>query len=230
MVFALYEAYQARKVSLQFAESSYIAVAIAAILLVSFIGIPVMVIARDQPRATFFVLSSLIFVICTSLLLFIFIPKEKFRRAGNSMKDAVRSSVGVNSSSYMSSSITSTTTKRFSSQDRTSSNVSESSEAADDGGLRILNDPKTVKELEEKVVTLKREVHNLKGGVGNEKELEEENAKLTKRNEELVALLKTKGPDDENTEGLNSDQSKGENEEEELCPDIEEGVLAATSE
>ena len=49
-------------------------------------------------------------------------------------------------------------------------------------------------------------------------------------NEELEALLKTKGPDDENTEGLNSDQSKGENEEEELCPDIEEGVLAATSE
>ena len=89
MIFSLYQAYHARKISLEFAESSYIATAIASILLVCFVGIPV-ILLTNQPSARFFVFSCINFVICVSLLLFIFVPKEKFRRGKRSVKTSIR--------------------------------------------------------------------------------------------------------------------------------------------
>ena len=44
-------------------------------LLVSFVGVPTMIIVSDEPKAKYFVLTSIIFVLCTAVLLFIFIPK-----------------------------------------------------------------------------------------------------------------------------------------------------------
>ena len=75
LVYAVYEAYVARNVSTEFAESEYIAVLLATILLVSFLGIPVMIIAGDEPRARFFVSAAIIFIICMATLLLIFVPK-----------------------------------------------------------------------------------------------------------------------------------------------------------
>ena len=150
MVFALYEAFKARRISLEFAESAYIAGAISSILLVCFIGIPVMIIASDDPRARFFVLASIDFVICTSLLLFIFVPKENFRRKGGSLKNSIKSSMQMKTS--QASGVTGVS--------RMSSTASDASD--DDEGLRVLNNPKTVKELEEKVAALKNEISVLK--------------------------------------------------------------------
>lgn len=45
------------------------------IIYVSFLAIPVMIIARDSSDAWFMVTSGLIFVVCTSILLLIFVPK-----------------------------------------------------------------------------------------------------------------------------------------------------------
>ncbi len=91
MMFALYQAYQARKISLEFAESSYIAAALGFILLVCFIGIPSFLLT-NKPQAQFFVMASIDFVICVSLLLFIFVPKEQYRRrkGGGSVRESVR--------------------------------------------------------------------------------------------------------------------------------------------
>ena len=55
--FALYQAYVARGISVEFAESEYILKALSAAMLVSLVGVPVMIIVTDEPAAFFFVLS-----------------------------------------------------------------------------------------------------------------------------------------------------------------------------
>ena len=51
LLLALFEAYRAKDIPLEYAESSYIFKAMACILLVCFMGVPVMVIAYDNPSA-----------------------------------------------------------------------------------------------------------------------------------------------------------------------------------
>jgi gamma-aminobutyric acid type B receptor len=77
LAFACYEAYVARDISTEFAETEYIAKAMGFILVVCFIGIPEIVIANEDPRAAFFVVAGIIFVISVSLLLMIFVPKAR---------------------------------------------------------------------------------------------------------------------------------------------------------
>ena len=163
MVFALYQAYHARKISLEFAESSYIATAIASILLVCFVGIPV-ILLTNQPSARFFVVSCIDFVICVSLLLFIFVPKEKFRRNKVSVKDSIRGMAAK-------------TNMKLSSNRAYGSQLSSTSSASDDGGLRVLDNLITVKELKDKVNTLKQEIDDLKS-----------------KNDELEALVEREEP------------------------------------
>mmetsp|Transcript_28510 Transcript_28510/g.60418 ORF Transcript_28510/g.60418 Transcript_28510/m.60418 type:complete len:308 (+) Transcript_28510:2113-3036(+) len=83
LLFALYQAYMARKISTEFQESTYIFLAMTLILLVSFIAIPVMVVAQDNSAASYFVMASLVFVVSTSILLLIFVPKVRAVEKGN---------------------------------------------------------------------------------------------------------------------------------------------------
>ena len=218
MIFSLYQAYHARKISLEFAESSYIATAIASILLVCFVGIPV-ILLTNQPSARFFVFSCIDFVICVSLLLFIFVPKEKFRRGKRSVKTSIRGMAVATNSSMKAS-----RDKTYNAQSSTMTNktntsiVSSNSTASDDGGLRILNDPVTVKELEGKVLALNQEIFDLKS-----------------RNVELEALVhadgalksnnvSTIGNEEEKTREDVDDEVSGdmvENEEEKMSEDID---------
>ena len=80
LAYTIYEAYLARDISMQFSESGYIMKSMIIMLSVSFIGIPVAIIAREDPTASVFVASGLIFVVCMSLLSLIFIPKIVFLR------------------------------------------------------------------------------------------------------------------------------------------------------
>lgn len=54
---AAIQAYQTRHIHLEFAESEYIALALAVSVIVCFVAIPVMVIVNDDPAAYFFALS-----------------------------------------------------------------------------------------------------------------------------------------------------------------------------
>jgi 7 transmembrane sweet-taste receptor of 3 GCPR len=84
LVYALYETYLARNLSTEFAESAYIAKALVVIVAVSLLGIPIAIIASEDPKSRFLALTGIIFAICMSLLLFIFVPKELYRRKPNS--------------------------------------------------------------------------------------------------------------------------------------------------
>jgi len=109
LLFAIYEAYQARNISTEFAESEYIMKAVVSMLLVCFIGLPVVMIAEEQV-ARLFTFTGIIFVISMSLLGLIFMPKIKFhldkqtdRTLPNKSSNANPGSVGsVYSSPYSS--------------------------------------------------------------------------------------------------------------------------------
>ena len=161
MVFALYEAWRCRKISLEFAESSYIASAIGVTLLVCFVGIPVVIIASGNLRAQFFVTSCIVFVICTSLLTFIFVPKEQARRSKKDMKAAIKSSMIGKGSTF--SRKDSNASGEGGTPVQTGVQISMASTASDEGdGLRVLNNPKTMAELEEKNRAMKREIAELR--------------------------------------------------------------------
>ncbi|KAL3907928.1 MAG: hypothetical protein SGILL_008676, partial [Bacillariaceae sp.] len=91
LLFALYEAYVARDISLEYSEGIYIFKAMMVISAVCLVGIPVLVIAYDNPSTFFFVLSAIIFVACMSIMLLMFMPKvgayreyKKMNSGGNS--------------------------------------------------------------------------------------------------------------------------------------------------
>ena len=75
VIFAVYEAYKARHISTEFSETEYILKALVVIVLACFIGVPVWIIANDNPSASFFAAVAINFAICMSILLFIFGPK-----------------------------------------------------------------------------------------------------------------------------------------------------------
>jgi len=80
LVVAAYQAYCARNIAVEFAESAYIARAIALFLLACLYGMPVLAITWDEPSARYFVMMAVIFVCSMSVLLCIFVPKVLYRR------------------------------------------------------------------------------------------------------------------------------------------------------
>uniref|UniRef100_A0A7S0AKY8 G-protein coupled receptors family 3 profile domain-containing protein n=1 Tax=Minutocellus polymorphus TaxID=265543 RepID=A0A7S0AKY8_9STRA len=107
LALALYQVYNARSLSTEFAESEYIFKALFIAVLVCFVGIPVMIIVEGEPRAYFFLLSSIIFVLCSALLLFMFVPKIlfHFNPDKGKQKDAVRQFVSKKYSTGPSSTV-----------------------------------------------------------------------------------------------------------------------------
>ena len=83
LIIALFEAYRARKIDTRYSEAKYIALAVLSIFQVTFIGIPLMFITRDDTTAYFFVSICIVFVTSMSTLLLIFVPKLYYIRTGN---------------------------------------------------------------------------------------------------------------------------------------------------
>jgi hypothetical protein len=75
LLFAVFQAFQARTISTELQESGYIFTAMAFILVVAFIGIPVMIVAQGNVTAIYFISTGIIFIVCMSILTLIFIPK-----------------------------------------------------------------------------------------------------------------------------------------------------------
>ena len=69
------QAYQTRSLSDEYSESQCIALAMALILQLFVVGIPLAIIVRTDPSAFFFILVSIVFITSMSLLLLIFVPK-----------------------------------------------------------------------------------------------------------------------------------------------------------
>jgi hypothetical protein len=84
LLFAIFQAYQARHLSTEFGESSYVFKALLITFLVGLVGVPVLLLARDNTNASTFVASAILFVTGTSILLVIYVPKiSHLRKNGN---------------------------------------------------------------------------------------------------------------------------------------------------
>lgn len=80
LVVAAYEAYNARNISTEFAESESIGRATGVILVVAFLGIPIIYIAGEDNQAYYFVMSGVVFVISMTTLSLVYLPKILFKQ------------------------------------------------------------------------------------------------------------------------------------------------------
>jgi hypothetical protein len=95
LCFAVFQAYQARHLSTEFAESQYIFMALLVILLALFVGGPELLLARDNINTFVFVASAIIFVSCCSILLLIFLPKRQYLKKLRKEKGESKSRVHI---------------------------------------------------------------------------------------------------------------------------------------
>lgn len=75
LVIANWQAYVSRAIESEFAESKYIAMAIASLLQAILSGVPIIFVVRENPQAFYLILTFMVFVICMAVLLLIFVPK-----------------------------------------------------------------------------------------------------------------------------------------------------------
>ena len=90
VVLANYEAYKARKVSVEFSESKYVALAMICFLQVIVVGVPLIALVHTNPPAGYFVKATIITVLSLSLLFLIFIPKMFFLKEENKKRKKKR--------------------------------------------------------------------------------------------------------------------------------------------
>lgn len=149
LVVTVQQAYVARKISTEYAESEWIGRCISAIMIVVFIGVPILVIARQEDARTFsFVLSSIAFVISISLLGFILLPKvimhHEHIRNGNRRRSQLSSGF-------------------FTSMESFSRSNSDSFRAgsSEQWGVAVLHHPKFQEYLENRIMALQSQVERL---------------------------------------------------------------------
>ena len=74
----IFQAYRARDLSTEYAESHYIFKSLLSIVLVLLVCVPVMIMTQESPNVYIFVASAVVFICSTANLLWIFAPKVRF--------------------------------------------------------------------------------------------------------------------------------------------------------
>lgn len=116
LCYCMFVAWKAREISTELSESDFIFRAMAVILLVCFIGIPVIILAKQNPAAFFYVCSSIIFVTAAAILLLIFHPKVSAFYEAEDQQKKLRSKIPEQfhrSSSRFIASQSDTSSRRF---------------------------------------------------------------------------------------------------------------------
>mmetsp|Transcript_45324 Transcript_45324/g.66746 ORF Transcript_45324/g.66746 Transcript_45324/m.66746 type:complete len:866 (+) Transcript_45324:107-2704(+) len=88
LVLANIQSFKARGISDEFSEHRYVGLAMASMLQIFTVGLPLSFLVKKNPSARFFVFSCIIFVVAMSLLLFIFVPKMLYRETRKSGRQA----------------------------------------------------------------------------------------------------------------------------------------------
>lgn len=78
---ACWQAIEARDVALEFSESKYIGLTVGSLFQAFLTGIPLVVVVRDQPHAYYTVLSTIFILLCSVVLMLIFLPKILLHRS-----------------------------------------------------------------------------------------------------------------------------------------------------
>jgi len=75
LILANIQAYMARSINDELSESKYIGLCTLSMFQIFIVGVPLLVIVYQNPSASFFVWTGIIFIVTSSILLLIFVPK-----------------------------------------------------------------------------------------------------------------------------------------------------------
>jgi len=75
LILANVQAYMARSIKDEYQESKYIGLSTLSMLQIFIVGVPLLVIVSTDPSSNFFVWTGIIFIVCTTILGLIFVPK-----------------------------------------------------------------------------------------------------------------------------------------------------------
>jgi hypothetical protein len=167
LIYAVQQAYVARHISTEFAEAEYIFLVLVAIFMVTLLALPVLFLVEANPSARFFTLASIIFLINISILCLIFVPKIKQGRLYAQAMQKKDGDIGSNCQRYSvgrSHRVSVSGIKFDISELEKGDGPSTDDEDLDDddSGIRILNNPKQVDRLQQKIETLKIEIDVLR--------------------------------------------------------------------
>jgi hypothetical protein len=126
LAIACWQAFEARNLESEFAESKYIGFSVASLFQAFLTGLPIVAVVKDEPRAFYLVLVLTIFVLSEAILLLIFLPKmylahqyagmseaERRKAMSEGIKKSARSATNHKNSSSDSSSVHGGTSKFF---------------------------------------------------------------------------------------------------------------------
>ena len=186
---ALFQAWKARNLATEFAESRYIGNVLVISIIVLILVIPVLFLLSENPNADTFIHTIAIAIICGAILAFLFVPKMwKYYK-------------------YQEGSIIS----KYDDSKKTQSTFSVGSETA---GERILT-TKTPQELASDIKKLEREFSRMKKE-GNE--LQIQNTALRKRVQELTGVDESNGIVSDVASKETSELSNSMKEEQDIDP------------
>ena len=150
LLYSLVQAYEARGISIEFAESEYIFRCTLVIALACFLSFPVLVLIHDNNNAFYFFLSATIFITGSLVLLLIFVPKIRHIRHKNMYpKKRVRVSISVPNG--------------FQGNSRPmQSSMDLDSSSDESSGLLVLSHPRIEAKLKERVAVLERRLQDCK--------------------------------------------------------------------
>jgi ABC-type sugar transport system substrate-binding protein len=90
LIISNWQAYEARSIQSEFAESRYIATIMVVLLQAGLTGLPILFVVRDIPRAFYLILVFVIFIVSMATLLLIFVPKIIYERTYQKQTSAER--------------------------------------------------------------------------------------------------------------------------------------------
>lgn len=163
LVYAVQQAYVARNISTEFAETEYIFLVLVAIFVTTLLGIPVLFLVAQSPPARFFAVSCIIFLVNLAILCLIFIPKVKhLRKEELYKKEMANGKFRRNTISLMSHRVSTNSGMDTTSEIENSEAGEVSTGSGDSDGMRIVNTGKKVENLEQRIESLKIEIDVLR--------------------------------------------------------------------
>mmetsp|Transcript_10094 Transcript_10094/g.21145 ORF Transcript_10094/g.21145 Transcript_10094/m.21145 type:complete len:298 (+) Transcript_10094:1-894(+) len=88
VIMACVAAWNGREVSIEYSESRYVGIIMLGLLQVFLLGIPYIILVKDNPQVAYFVKSTTVFLLTASILLLMFVPKIIFLREELMEKEA----------------------------------------------------------------------------------------------------------------------------------------------
>ena len=165
---AIREAYEARNVNVEFAETEYIVLTLFTICGIGMFGILLWFLMDHSPRARFVVTSAMIFLVSMAMLLLIFIPKIHFKtevrrrtQEKTSFNGAERINMKVGGGNVAITGLNLVPDKNHSSIDDNPDMVRPRRDRRGSSGMIVLSHPKEFDILKREFVSLKKEHQQL---------------------------------------------------------------------